>query len=150
LCVVLSVGDLDFLRELCFRFRESKMMRFFSSMIAIPISFQMIFYMILYLAQLIKDHSDLHVWILYEMELQIVWWDNEKLLLIYKDYSFCYVIIIIKQQYFVLFSSFSIKPHTKNIVTKHNKLFFFSTIISTAVLTKHFKNNNKPHKKHFF
>jgi hypothetical protein len=79
---------------------DRKMMRFSPSMIAIPISFQMTFYLILYLAQLFKDHRGLHVWILYEMELQIVWWDNEKLLLMYKDYSFCYVIIIIKQQYF--------------------------------------------------
>jgi len=50
--------------------------------------------------------------------------------------------------YNVIFSSFTIKSHTKSILTKHNKLLFL-TIISTAVLTKHFKINNKPHKKYF-
>ena len=48
------------------------MMRFFSSMIVIPISFQMTFYLVLYLTQIFEDHIGLHVWILYEMELQIV------------------------------------------------------------------------------
>jgi hypothetical protein len=42
--------------------------------------------------------------------LQIVWWDNEKLLLMYNDYSFCYVIILLKQQYFayIYIMSFSV------------------------------------------
>jgi hypothetical protein len=52
----------------------------------------------------------------------------------YMDYSFRYVIIIIKQQCFViiyiqmhvLLGNFIIKPHTKNILTKYKKLFFFN------------------------
>jgi len=83
------------------------MMRFFSSMIAIPISFQITFYLILYLAQLFKDRRGLHVWDLYTIELQIV----------------CYIYIYI--YIYVLLDNFTIKPHTKSILTKYKKLFFF-------------------------
>jgi hypothetical protein len=83
-------------------------MRFFPSMIAIPISFQMTFYLILYLAQLFKDRRGLHVWDLYVIELQIV--------------CFIYVCVCVC----VLLGNFTIKPHTKSILTKHRKLFFFN------------------------
>jgi len=86
--------------------RNRKMMRFFPSMIAIPISFQMIFYLILYLAQLFKNRRGLHVWDFYAIELQIV----------------CFICVFVC----VLLDNFTIKPHTKSILTKHKKLFFFN------------------------
>jgi preprotein translocase subunit SecG len=58
--------------------------------------------------------------------------------LMYKDFSFCYVIIITKHLYFaiiyvcvcvcvyVLLSNSKIKPKTQSILTKHKKLFFFN------------------------
>ena len=52
--------------------------------------------------------------------------------IVYKDYLFLYVIMIINQQYFaimyvymyVFLNNFTIKPDIKNIITKHMKLFF--------------------------
>lgn len=52
--------------------------------------------------------------------------------IVYKDYSFLYVIMIINQQYFaiiyvymyVFLNNVTIKLDIKNIVTKHMKLFF--------------------------
>ena len=41
--------------------------------------------------------------------------------------------------------NFTIKPHTKNMLIKHIKLFFL-----TLILIKDFKINNKPYKKTFF
>jgi len=87
------------------------MMRFFPSMIAILISFQMTFYLILYLAQLFKDRRGLHVWDLYAIELQIV--------------CYIYIYIYICIYMYVLLDNFTIKPHTKSILTKYKKLFFF-------------------------
>ena len=42
----------------------------------------------------------------------------------YKTTIFCHYIYM--YNYNVIFSNFTIKPRTKNILTKHNKLFFFN------------------------
>jgi hypothetical protein len=91
-----------------------KIMRFFPSMIAIPISFQMIFYLILYLAQLFKNRRGLHVWDLYAIELQIL------------CYIYIYIYVCVCVCVCVLLGNFTIKLHTKSILTKHKKLFFFN------------------------